>query len=351
MLGIHYIKVSPTQYIFHYSNGRKKRAGAGLAFFYYKPSASIVVVPVGSADVPFIFNELSQDFQPLTVQGQLTYRVREPELVASLLNYTVDGLPTRYVSDDPQKLSQRLVNLLQVLVRAEVQRLPLRSVIHASETVAAAVMEKLRAGNAFSALGVEAMALSIQGIKAVPEVARALEAEAREEMMRRADQAIYDRRNASVEQERRIKENELSTEIAVEEKKRQIRETRVAADLAIETKEQEVRALQLEGQIALEKNRKELVEAHTENARTEADLQAYALEASLKPFRGLEPAILQMLAVQTTDPRLMVSMALKEIAQNANKIGNLNISPELLQMLMEHNPPQARRDAKKPTEG
>jgi hypothetical protein len=31
----------------------------------------------------------------------------------------------------------------------------------------------------------------------------------------------------------------------------------------------------------------------------------------------------------------MVSMAMKELAQNAAKIGTLNISPELLQMLMQ----------------
>ncbi len=350
MFGIHYIKASPTQFVLQYSAGHKRRAGAGLAFFYYKPSASIVVVPVGSADAPFIFNELSQDFQPLTVQGQLTYRVREPELVASLLNYTVDASPSRYVSDDPQKLPQRLINLLQVLVRAEVQRLPLRSVIHASETVAAAVMDALRTNESIKALGVEALALSIQSIKAVPEVARALEAEAREEMMRRADQAIYDRRNASVEQERRIKENELNTEIAVEEKKRQIREIKAAADLAIEAKEQEIRTARLNGQIALEKSRKQLVEARTENARSESDAQAYALESSLKPFRGLDPAILQMLAVQNTDPRLMVSMALKEIAQNAGRIGNLNISPDLLEALMGNGRHQHGEDAAMPSE-
>jgi hypothetical protein len=30
----------------------------------------------------------------------------------------------------------------------------------------------------------------------------------------------------------------------------------------------------------------------------------------------------------------MVSMALKEIAQNAGKIGNLNLSPDLFELLM-----------------
>ncbi|MBL8099109.1 MAG: hypothetical protein JNK81_07990 [Anaerolineales bacterium] len=342
MFGIQYIKAAPTQYIIHFVNGRKKRAGNGLSFFYYRPSSSIVLIPIGSTDVPFIFNELSQDFQALTVQGTLTYRVHNPELLSSLFNYTVDGPSARYLSDDPQKIGQRLINLLQVLVRAEVQRLPLRDVIHASESIASAVLGKFLDSDSVKGLGIEIMALSIQSIRAVPEVARALETEAREELMRRADQAIYDRRNASVEQERRIKENELNTEIAVEEKKRQIRTTKVEADLAIEAKQQEVRQMEMSGQIALEKERKKLVDTRTENARTEADLQAYALEASLKAFRDLNPAVLQMLAVQTTDPRLMVSLALKEIAQNAGKIGNLNISPELLETLLEKSQSHAR---------
>ena len=344
MLGLQYIKANPTHYVIHFAGGKKRRAGTGLSFFYYKPTSSIVVVPVNSADVPFIFNELSQDYQPLTVQGELTYRIFNPELVASLLNYTVDNLPTRYLSEDPQKLSQRLINLLQVMVRAEIQRLPLRDVIKASESVAALVLEKMHGSESLKSLGVEMMALAIQAIRPVPEVARALESEAREEFMRRADQAIYDRRNASVEQERRIKENELNTEISVEEKKRQIRETKVEADLVVEKKQQEVRQATLSGQIALETERKQLVTARTENARVEADTQAYAMEASLRAFKGLDPAVLQMLAVQTTDPRLMVSLAMKELAQNASKIGNLNISPELMQLLMEEKkqPPQAR---------
>jgi len=59
------------------------------------------------------------------------------------------------------------------------------------------------------------------------------------------------------------------------------------------------------------------------------------VDASLKPLRDLEPAVLQMLSVQTADPRLMVSLAFKELAQNAAKIGTLNISPDLLQTLLK----------------
>jgi SPFH domain/Band 7 family protein len=338
MFGFQYIKVTPTQYILYYRGGKLRKSGAGLAFFYFKPSASIVVVPIGSADVPFIFNEISADFQAITIQGQLTYRVQDAQRVAGLLNYTVDGSPAQYISEDPQKLPQRLINLLQVLVRAEVQKLPLKSAIHSMDAVATAVMSKLSNANELASFGVEVLGLAIQAIRPVPEMSRALEAEAREELLRRADQAIYDRRNSAVEQERKIKENELNTEIAVEEKKRQIRETVVNADLAVEAKEQEVRKTKLNGQIALENDRKQFVAARSENAKVEAEAQAYSIEASLKPLANLDPAVLQVLAVQNSDPRLMASMALKELAQNANKIGNLNISPELFELLMREKP-------------
>jgi hypothetical protein len=46
---------------------------------------------------------------------------------------------------------------------------------------------------------------------------------------------------------------------------------------------------------------------------------------------------LQVLAARSVDPRLMVAMAFQEIAANATKVGNLNISPELLDSLMHHN--------------
>ncbi|MBN2146634.1 MAG: hypothetical protein JW726_04560 [Anaerolineales bacterium] len=335
MFGIRYFKSNPTQYIVHYHNGRKKRAGAGLAFFYYQPTSAIVVIPLGSADVPFIFNEITADFQPVTVQGQFTYCIRNPEMVASLLDHTIDGSNQAYRSDDPQKLALRLVNLVQVLARAELQHIPLSGAMHASDDITQAIMACLRQSEMAAELGVEVLAVAIQAIRPTPESARALEAEAREDLLRRADQAIYERRNAAVEQERRIKENELNTEIAVEEKKRQIRETKVEADLAVDAREQQVREAKLNGQIRLEQDRAHLVQAKAENTRAEADAQAYTIEASLRPLRELDPELLQVLAMQSTEPRLMVSLAMKELAKNAGKIGNLNFSPELMQALIE----------------
>jgi len=334
MLGIHYLKANPTQHVIHFANGKVRRSGPGLSFFYYRPSASIVVIPVGSSDAPFIFNEISADFQPVTVQGQLTYHISDPARVAAILDYSIEGAVDQYRTEDPQKLAQRLVNLAQVHTRAELASLPLREAIRSADRVAGGVLTRLSTGDDLRALGAEVLTFSILAIKPTPDIARALEAEARETLLRQADDAIYVRRNAAIEQERTIKENELNTEIAIQQKQRQIRETKAAADLAIEMKEQEIRETKLAGQITLEDERKKFIAAHTENARTQADAQAYAVRASLQPLNELSPEVLTALSTQTGDPRLMIAKAIQELAQNAGKIGQLNISPDLLQTLL-----------------
>jgi hypothetical protein len=335
MFGFYYLKTAPTQYVLHFQGGRKIRAGLGLAFFYFRPAAEIAVVPVGSADAPFIFNEMTADFQTVSVQGQLTYRISDPEGVAQVLDYTIRDRPDEYRSDDPDKLNQRLINRAHSFIRAEIQSMPLRSAIRGSQEVAVKALEALRSADPQQSLGIEVLALAIHAIQPAPEMSRALEAETREATLRKADEAIYDRRNSAVEQERRIKENELNTEIAVEEKKRQIRETKAGADLAVEVKEQQVRESRLAGQIRLETERNQLVAAKAENARAEADAQAYSVEAALRPLASLEPHVVEMLSVQNMDPRRMVALALKQIAENAGKIGNLNLSPDLLETLMK----------------
>ncbi len=337
MLGINYIKASPTQYIIHYQNGQIKRAGTGLAFFYYQPSSSIVVLPIASTDAPFIFNQMTGDFQAITVQGQLTYRITDPQRAAELLNYAVTGAVDHYVSEDPQKLPQRLINLAQVLVRAEMCQLVLRDALLAADEVSSVVLAQLGESEAVRALGIEVLNLSILGIRPTPEITKALEAESRETLLSQSDEAIYERRNAAVEQERRIKENELNTEIAMEQKKRQIRETKADADLAVEAKEQQLREARLAGKSNLEKERQQLVESQAHNARILADAEAYRLEASLRPLQKLDAKVLELLAIQGADPHRALTLAFRELAKNANKIGQLTITPNLLTTLLQQS--------------
>jgi hypothetical protein len=334
MFGMRFIKVEPTTYLLQYRRGRIVREGVGLSFFYYAPTTSLVAVPVGSVDAPFIFQETTADFQSVTIQGQVTYRVGEPKRLAGLLNFTLEKDGETHVSDDPQKLPERVIHIINVLTRAELLKLPLRDALRASDELVAAVKAGLLASAEISSLGLEVLGLSILAIKPTPETARALEAEARELLFREADEAIYARRNSAVEQERAIKENELNTEIAVENKKRQIRETQMEAERAVQEKENLVKKEAMEANIGLEERRKNLVAVAAENSRAEADARAYGVSSTMKALGSADAKILQALASTGMKPEQLIAFAFQELAGKAEKIGQLNITPDLLRELV-----------------
>src|SRR6185503_12443321 len=129
---LRFMKAPPTTYVLQYKNGRVKREGAGLSFVYYAPTSTIVAVPMASADVPFVFQEATGDFQTVTIQGQLTYRVADPTRLAALLDFSVDSRGT-YFSEDPRKLPERLIHTLQSLTRTITQRLVLKETLVSSD--------------------------------------------------------------------------------------------------------------------------------------------------------------------------------------------------------------------------
>ena len=340
MFGIRFIKVEPTDYVLQYEHGMVVREGAGLSFFCFAPTTSLVLVPIGSVDVPFIFEEVTADFQQVTVQGQITYRVADPRKLSQLMNFTLSPNGKDYASDDPRKLPQRLINHAQVLTRASLKSLALRDALGQSDNLVASLREGLQTAELVASLGIEVLGLSILAIKPTPETSRALEAEAREQILREADEAIYARRNAAVEQERAIKENELNTEIAVENKKRQIKETQMEAEKSVEQKKHEIREAEMAAKIALEKKNTDLVALSTANAREEADTKAYAIAALMKALSQTDPKTLQALTSVGIDPGQLIALAFKELAESAEKIGQLNISPELLRELLSRDNPK-----------
>ena len=125
MFGIRFIKTSPTEYLLLYKNGRIVAEGAGRSFYYFAPNATLVRVPLSTVDAPFVFNEVSSDFQTLTIQGQLSYRIKDAKQVAGILDFSISPAG-RYLSDDPEKLKDRLVNQTQVLASAIAHRMTLR---------------------------------------------------------------------------------------------------------------------------------------------------------------------------------------------------------------------------------
>jgi hypothetical protein len=149
-----------------------------------------------------------------------------------------------------------------------------------------------------------------------------------------ADNAIYERRNASIEQERIVRENEFNTEIAIENKKRQVRETQIEAERSVQQKENQIKDDQLKFDTSLELNRKDLIALSVENSNMEADSRAYELSALMKSFENVDSGVIQALASMNMKPEQLIALAFQGLSDNAQKIGQLNITPDLLNGLI-----------------
>lgn len=325
MLGIRFVKTQPTTHLMQFRGGKVVREGAGLSFFYYAPTSSLVAVPVASKDQGFIFEQVTADFQAVTVQGQVAYRVAEPRKLASMLNFALRPDARGYESDDPEKLPQRVVNVVEVLSKQIVKDLPLKQALRAADSTAERVTAGLKVHPEIVSFGLEILGVAILAIKPTPETARALEAEAREALLKAADDAVYLRRSAAVENERAIREGELDTEIAVGQKKNEFRAAEMAAN------------------VALEEKRKEFVARNAQNTRTLAEAEAHRLGAVMKALESADPRTVQALAAAGMQPGQLIAQAFGGIAEKAERIGQLNVSPELLQSLLAVAAPAAAR--------
>ncbi|SEA99717.1 Regulator of protease activity HflC, stomatin/prohibitin superfamily [Flavobacterium gillisiae] len=332
MFGIKHIKFDAMTYVLHFKNGSIKKEGRGLSFFYFSPNSSIVAIPMGSNDLPFIFSESTNDYQTVTIQGQISYKITNPKTLSDVLDFTVED-NGQYKKNDIEKLNQRLINEAQTATSSFIHSIKLKDSIRSAKTIEESIIEGLKKSSAINMLGIEILGANILAISATPEMSRALETETREKLQQEADQAIYERRNFAVEQERKIKETELNTEIAIEEKQKQITEKKMESEVIKAENNRKLREMQLEADISVENQRKLLIEEKTQNDKIEAETQGYVIEATLKPYKEMDWRILTALN-NNPDPKFNISLAFRQLAENADKIGTLNISPDLLDSLL-----------------
>ena len=297
MFGIGYFKAQPTEFVRKVAGGRVKREGQALSFYYLKRRTSIVIVPVSSADAAFVFNEQTGNYQAVAIQGQLTYRIVEPRRTMDMLNYVIDPKRRMHVSQDPERLEQRIVVAVQMETRRQVEDKSLEEVLGNAASISAEVQEVVRSRALLAPLGVELLSLNFTSVSPNPEVGKALEAEYRETLLRRADEAIYARRAAAVEEEAKIKSNELEGEISLARERERLIDLEAAND-------------------------RKVSQAWGERRELEAGFTARASEMELAPYRDL-------------DPRKVLALAMRDIGNNADKVGNLNITSEVLADLLQ----------------
>ena len=87
---VRHLRSEPSRHVLHYAGGRLKRSGRGLAYWFRPLPAAIAEVPVDDRELPFLFHGRSRDYQDVTVQGVITWRVADPEALAARVDFSID---------------------------------------------------------------------------------------------------------------------------------------------------------------------------------------------------------------------------------------------------------------------
>ena len=336
MFGLKHIKFDSMTYVIHFSKGKVKKEARGLSFFYFSPSSSIVAIPMGSNDLPFVFNDITNDYQTVAIQGLISYRIKDPTILSNILDFSVND-SGHHKKNDIENLNQRIINEAQTAISAYIHEITLKQAMRSAKSIEERILAGLKVSSISSMLGIEILGSNILAVTATPEMTRALETETREKLQQEADQALYERRNFAVEQERKIKESELNTEIAIEEKQKQIAEKKMESQVQQADNDKKLREMGVTADIAIEKQRAALLEQKEHNDKKEADIQGYVLNTVLSVYKGVDWKLITALN-NNADPKFNIALAFRELADNADKIGNLNISPDLLESVLSNSP-------------
>jgi len=285
---VRHLRAEPTAHVLHYRRGALVRDSAGLAFWFRPIHTAVAEVPIDDRELPFLFRVRSADFQELTVQGAIAFRVAEPARLARRVDFTLDLVCGRWPQAPLEQVAALLTQLAQQFVIDELVRLDLRTILTGG---VAPIRDRIAAGlagePALADLGLDVVAVRVAAVTPTAEVEKALRQPTREAIQQQADEATFARRALATEKERAIIEQD-------------------AANQAVAAHAEDDR-----GRLA---------------ARREADTIDLVEAARLRAER--ERAEIQA----AVPPEVLLALALKELAGGLDQ---LTVTPDLVAPLLE----------------
>jgi hypothetical protein len=245
----------------------------------------------------------------------VTFRVTDPALAANRIDFSIHPdtgawrvTPLEQVAGLLTETAQQYA--LELVARTTLTDTLVGGVPSVRERVAVGLMSDDR----LAETGLAVIGVRVVAIRPEPDVEKALQTPAREQIQQEADRAIFERRAVAVERERTISENELQSRIELARRE----ELLVAQQGANARRQAEEAAaanrIEAEAQAGRELL---LAEARASGARAMGEATAAAEAAHLAAYRDLSEAML-------------LGLAVKELAANLGNIDSLVVTPDLL---------------------
>lgn len=367
---IKHLRSESNIHIRRFRKGRLIRSGKGLAFWFVPMRNSIAEVPTDDRELQFIFAGRSRDFQEVTIQGELIYRVTDPDGLAERIDFSIDLDTGAHRHQPLEQLATLFTNTVQKHATRYIAKMDIRQlIVDGPEQILKAIESGFASEKVFGEMGLQIVSLGIKEISPVAELEKALQTPTRESIQQNADEAMFQRRALAVEKERAIAENELQSQIELaareenlisqkgKNERRRVEEEAIAEETTVKARIQRERmqseavALQvkLEAESKSEQqriisqsdsevqklaaetkavSRRTISAAEAEATRLEGAAEAEKLEAiGLAQAAGEKE---RMSVYETLPVGVVFALALQEFAGKLQKIEHINITPDVL---------------------
>jgi hypothetical protein len=369
-----HLRSEPSFHVLRHRKGQLKGSGRGLSFWYRAMNTSVAELPVDDRDLPYLFHGRARDYQEVTVQGTITWRVADPELLGQRIDFTLDLDTGDYLRQPLDQIAILLTGIAQQSALKHIAENRLRELLENGPGPLQKQVAQVITGEAIlDEMGIQVLTVQVGDIRPTAEMEGALQTPMREKIQEAADKARFERRAQAVEEERAIGENELQSRIELGKKEEKLIEqqgknrrrevteeteakrieteaqaarmkqetetqaemTRIEANGQAERSRVETQAnadrLRVETETEANKTRVE-TEVQAERSRTEAETEAERIRAVEGERVAAERA--QMDIYRDLTPQVMLGFAVQDLAEKL-KIEHLNITPELLMPAIE----------------
>ncbi len=246
------------------------------------PMTTVAVVPTTPQVLSFEVTVRTEDNQGLSVVGSLT-AVFVPANAVKSFDFTVNPKDGTYKMPWNRDLQAMVVEEVLSPIRNAVKALPIEEAISAHTEIANAIKQALTtSGNRLAQKGITLDSYSVTSLDPTDDdLLESIGAEEREELLSNADAATHERQKKAASNARELKQYDVETALEVEKK----------------------RAILIEEQI--------------KNKEKEATADAEATRLRLAPLRDMPAGTL-------------IGASLMKFAETNNRVGVLNIGPEIL---------------------
>jgi regulator of protease activity HflC (stomatin/prohibitin superfamily) len=298
------LRSDASNHVIRYRNGRIRKSGRGLVFWFRPQTSSIAELPMDDREMTLFVKGRSQDFQAVAVQGTLTWRVADPELLAGRVDFSIGLTNGAYQSEPIQQIETRLSGLANQAVLQYLAQAPVRALLDAGPEPLRRTLEAALAGEqALTEIGVEVVATRLTNLAPSSELERALQTPTFESLQQKADEATFERRALAVDKERAIAENELANRTELARREKQL--------IAEEAENAQNRATGVAQALKIEST------AEAARIRTVEAAKAEAEAAHIAVYRDLPSGVI-------------MGLAARELASKLNTIEHVNVTPDLL---------------------